>query len=63
MRLSRSTSRGSLTLEQAMLIAVIVAALIGSAVYVKRGLMGKYRGVGDAFGFGRQHRSATLEAH
>ena len=46
-----------------MLIAVIVAALIGSAVYVKRGLMGKYRGVGDAFGFGRQHRSATLEAH
>jgi len=32
-----------------------VAALISMAVYTKRALSGKWRGVGDTFGHGRQY--------
>ncbi|MFH1396920.1 MAG: hypothetical protein ABIH27_00020 [Candidatus Omnitrophota bacterium] len=47
--------RGFLSLEQAFLIAVVIAALIGMSVYLKRGLSGRYRGAGDTFGHGRQY--------
>ena len=42
-------------IEYAVLIAVVVAALIGMGLYAKRSLMGKWRGAGDAFGFGQQY--------
>ena len=47
--------RGSLTIEQAVLIVALVAALVGMAVYVRRALAGKWRIVGDTFGYGRQY--------
>jgi Flp pilus assembly pilin Flp len=42
-----------------MLVAVVAAALIGMAVYLKRGLCGRFRSVGDAFGSGRQYQEGV----
>ena len=46
---------GQSVIEYAVLIAVLVAALMGMGVYAKRSLLGKWRGVGDTFGFGQQY--------
>jgi len=43
------------TLEYTMLIVVAAAALAGMSMYLKRGLEGKWRSVGDTFGFGKQY--------
>ena len=45
---------GSAMMEYAALIAIVAAALISMAVYIKRAVSGKYREVGDAFGHGEQ---------
>ena len=47
-------SRGSSMAEYAVLIAVVVAAVVSMAVYLKRAVDGKYREVGDAFSGGKQ---------
>ena len=53
--------QGQSMIEYAVLIAVTAAALTGMAVYTKRALNGKWRQVGDTFGFGRQYeRCVTL---
>lgn len=51
-----SMRRGSLSLEYAALIAIMVAALVGMAVYFKRALSGRWRAVGDVFGYGKQYQ-------
>lgn len=48
-------TRGQGTVEYAVLIAVTVAALVGMSVYTKRALAGRWRAVGDTFGYGRQY--------
>lgn len=50
------TNKGSFSAEYAALIALVVAALIGMSVYFMRGLSGRWRAVGDTFGFGRQYQ-------
>ena len=58
---SLQPTRGQSAIEYAVLIAVTVAALAGMSVYMKRALNGKWRQVGDTFGFGRQYeRCVTL---
>ena len=52
--------RGSLSLEYACLIAIVVAALITMSVYTKRAICGKWRDVGDGFGYGRQYQYPAL---
>ncbi len=47
-------TRGQSVFEYAVCVAVIAAMLLGMAVYVKRGLCGRWRQVGDVFGYGRQ---------
>ena len=54
MRSRLRTARGQIMLEHAVLVAVIVAAVLSMAVYLKRAINSKYREVGDAFGQGRQ---------
>lgn len=49
-----NSRRGSLSLQYACLIAVVVAALLTMSIYLKRSLCGKWRAVGDSFGYGRQ---------
>ena len=46
---------GNFSIEYAFLIAVIAAAMVAMGVYMKRALSGRWRGVGDTFGFGRQY--------
>jgi len=50
----RRAQRGSFSIEYAALIAVVVAALIGMSVYLQRALSGRWRAVGDVFGYGKQ---------
>jgi Flp pilus assembly pilin Flp len=47
--------RGQHAIESAVLIAVVGAALVAMAFYVKRALNSKWRQVGDTFGQGRQY--------
>ncbi|HTZ11011.1 MAG TPA: hypothetical protein VMD04_01340, partial [Candidatus Margulisiibacteriota bacterium] len=46
--------KGYLSLEYAFLIAVVVAALLGTSVYLKRAVSGRWRDLGETFGYGRQ---------
>ena len=56
-RVPHSALRGSFSLEYAVLVAVVVAALIGMSIYMKRALQGKWRAVGDTFGHGKQYKA------
>ena len=47
--------RGFSTIEYSVMIAIVVASLIGMSVYTKRAIMGKWREAADTFGFGRQY--------
>ncbi len=47
----------SFSLEYATLIVIVAAAMIGMAIYVKRALSGRWRSVGDTFGYGKQYES------
>ena len=47
--------QGGFTVEYAVVVVVVIAALLGMAVMVKRGLAGRWRSVGDTFGHGRQY--------
>ncbi len=51
----KRTVSGMSTLEYVALVTVAVAALVGMSMYLKRGLEGKWRSVGDTFGFGKQY--------
>lgn len=55
MAITRGGGRGQSAVEYAVVIAVVAAALLGMSVYAKRALSGKWRQVGDAFGYGRQY--------
>ena len=48
-------TKGSLTIEYAILIAIVVAALIGMQDYVRRAICGRWRVAADTFGHGRQY--------
>lgn len=41
--------RGQSTAEYAILIAVVIAAVVGMQLYVKRGMQAKFKGVSDAY--------------
>lgn len=41
-------------MEYAVLLAVVVAALLGMQVFLKRAVSGNWKQAGDVFGFGRQ---------
>lgn len=38
-----------------MVIAIILAALLGAQRFLKTALMGRWRAVADGYGFGRQY--------
>ena len=55
---------GSLSIEYAAFIAMLIAALLGMSIYVKRALEGRWRQVGDTFGQGRQYEpGVTVVTH
>ncbi len=51
--------KGTIALEYSVIIAVVIAALIGIQIYVKRAVCARWRESGDVFGFGRQYDKGT----
>lgn len=47
--------------EYSLLIAVIVAALLGIQIYIKRAVCARWGQAADTFGFGRQYDSPELK--
>lgn len=54
--------RGSLAIEYTVLIAIVVAALVGMQVYVRRAICGRWRAAADTFGHGRQYEPGMTRA-
>lgn len=52
---SDSHFSGQSTIEYAVLIAVVVAAIVSMSVFTRRALTGRWRAAGDTFGYGRQY--------
>lgn len=46
--------RATTALEYSVVIAVLVAALLGVQIYIKRAVCARWKESGDVFGFGRQ---------
>ena len=40
-------------IEYSMLVAIVVAALLGMQIYLKRAISGRWRQAADTFGYGR----------
>lgn len=53
-------SQAMSTVEYTLLVAVIVAALVGIQIYLKRSVADRFRQAGDTFGFGRQFQSPGI---
>ncbi len=51
----RATGRGTFSSEYALMVVLIAAASYGMFSYMSHALAGRWRGVGDAFGHGRQY--------
>ena len=47
--------KGSFSIEYAVMIMVVVVALVGIAIYLRRAICDRWRTAGDTFGYGRQY--------
>ena len=56
-----SGARGQHTFEYAAALAVVAAALLGMAIYVKRGISGRFRDAGDSMGGQYAPRQTTSD--
>ncbi len=48
-------------IEYSLIVAVVVAALFGIQIYIKRAISGRWRQAADSFGFGRQYDSPKIK--
>lgn len=48
-------AKGTMALEYSVVIAIVIAALLGIQIYVKRAICARWKESGDVFGFGRQY--------
>lgn len=53
--------KGVSIIEYSLLIAIVIAALIGIQIYVKRAICSNWKNAGDVFGFGRQFQPDTTQ--
>jgi hypothetical protein len=51
----KSLRRSYSILEYMLFTMILIAALVGMSMYMVSSLGGKWRGVGDTFGHGRQY--------
>jgi len=56
-KLSKAVS----VIEYSFLIAIVVAALLGIQIYLKRAVSARWRQTADMFGFGRQYQLENSE--
>lgn len=52
--------KGMQMIEYSLVVVIVVAALIGIQIYLKRAICGRWRQAGDTFGFGRQYTAPNL---
>lgn len=52
--------KGMSILEYGLVFAVVVAALVGMQIYLKRAISGRWRQAADTFGYGRQYTAPTI---
>jgi hypothetical protein len=52
--------KGTIGLEYSVVIAVVIAALIGIQIYIKRAVCARWKESGDVFGSGRQYDNDTI---
>ena len=57
----RKDNRGQYLLEQALLIALVAAALVGMRVFLARVVQDKFRQSADVFGQGEQYAPGRTE--
>lgn len=50
-----SFSKGLSVVEYSMLVVIVVTALIGIQIFLKRAVSGNWKQAGDVFGYGRQY--------
>jgi len=48
-------------IEYSLLLAVVVAAILGMQIYFKRAISGRWRQAADTFGYGRQYDAPELK--
>jgi hypothetical protein len=48
-------------IEYSTVIVVLVAALLGMQVFLKRAISGRWRQSADTFGFGRQYNAPEIK--
>ena len=53
--------RGSNMLEYSLVITILVAALLGIQIYLKRAVIGRWRQAADTFGYGRQYDTPQVK--
>ncbi|MFA5357032.1 MAG: hypothetical protein WC301_06520 [Candidatus Omnitrophota bacterium] len=53
--------KGMGVMEYILVIAVVVAALVGMQVYIKRAISGRIRQGADTFGYGRQYDAPEMK--
>ncbi len=53
--------RGFLAIEYVVLIAIVVIALLGMQLHIKRAICGRWRSAADGIGFGRQYQPGLTE--
>jgi len=47
--------RAASIIEYSLILAVVVAAILGMQIYLKRAISGRWRQAADTFGYGRQY--------
>jgi len=57
----RQKRKGALAIEYAVLVAIVVAALVGMQVYIRRAICGRWREAADTFGHGRQYEPGVTK--
>lgn len=51
--------KGTHVIEYSLVLAAVVAAIIGVQIYLKRAISGRWRQAADTFGYGRQYEPTS----
>lgn len=58
--ISKRYVKGISFIEYTMVMVIVVAALVGIQIYLKRAICGRWRQTADSFGFGRQYNAPNI---
>ena len=53
--------RAASIIEYSLILAVVVAAILGMQIYLKRAISGRWREAADTFGYGRQYDAPEIK--